>query len=48
MRRKYTDLSKYSIDRLQGMLEEHYRGEVNLESHIISAIERIIDFKKRN
>lgn len=45
---RYTDLSKYSIDRLEGLLEEHYRGEVVLEPKIKSAIERIIDFKKKN
>jgi len=44
---RYTNLAKYSLDRLQGLLEEHYRGEVVLERKIKEAIERIIEFKKR-
>lgn len=41
----YTDLKKYTLIRLQGLLEEHYRGEIILSPHIKSAIERIIRFK---
>ena len=45
---KYTDLKKYSLERLQALLEEHYRSEVVLDRKIKQAIERIIKFKQSN
>lgn len=44
---RYTNLSKYSLDRLEGLLEEHYRGDVVLKKNIKEAIKRIINFKKQ-